>query len=218
MSEVPFQPNQHLNQGSFEIGSDYDSSSVSSCNTLTGNVTQRGTCTPLPKGNLKPWTGQVSRSPTSWTLQSFNSDNLIAWDSKSGTSYMERLLRDGGDLDSMDRSLFDTDGVTFGKEPFARESFSNSRELLLDNKDSSRETLVDSVETLVVCRIKPPIPRLNCSYASPNTKSTTAPLCVEEDKRESIVSSMENGTKTEATSLPNGVQAKPADLETGTLQ
>ena len=27
----------------------------------------------------------------------------------SGTSYMERLLRDGGDLDSMDRSLFDTD-------------------------------------------------------------------------------------------------------------
>jgi len=29
---------------------------------------------------------------------------------------------------------------------------------------------------------------------------------------------MENGTKTEATFLPNGVQAKPADLETGTLQ
>ena len=27
---------------------------------------------------------------------------------------------------------------------------------------------------------------------------------------------MENGTKTEATFLPNGVQAKPADLETGT--
>ena len=27
----------------------------------------------------------------------------------SGGSYIEKLLRDGGDLDSMDRSLFDCD-------------------------------------------------------------------------------------------------------------
>ena len=34
---------------------------------------------------------------------------IISLNLCSGTSYMERLLRDGGDLDSMDRSLFDTD-------------------------------------------------------------------------------------------------------------